>query len=107
MELLDFTPESYLQELMGRRRTALVEFWAPWCVYCRRLELPMQQIAGEHGELLCGRVNVDELPEQAAELQIDTVPTLVLFRKGTAAARLVGPDSKAKIEAFLRENSGE
>ena len=83
----------------------LVEFQAPWCVYCRRIVPAMDKIAAEYADrLLIGAVNIDDEPALADREQIELVPTLVLYRDGKAIASVVAPESKAKIDAFLREN---
>ena len=83
----------------------LVDFWAPWCVHCRRLDPVFQEIAGDYaGRLQAGPVNIDDLPQLAAEYHVNVIPTLVLFRDGRAEASLTAPESKARIEAFLREH---
>ena len=83
----------------------LVEFQAPWCGYCRRIVPAMDRIAAEYADrLTIGTINIDDEPALADQEQIELVPTLVLYRDGKAAASIVAPESKAKIDAFLREN---
>ena len=83
----------------------LVEFQAPWCGYCRRIQPAMDKIAAEYADrLTIGTVNIDDEPALADREQIELVPTLVLYRAGKAVASIVAPDSKAKIDGFIREN---
>ena len=83
----------------------MVEFQAPWCGYCRRIQPAMDKIAAEYADrLTIGTINIDDEPALADQEQIELVPTLVLYRDGKAAASIVAPESKAKIDAFLREN---
>ena len=96
--------QEYAQE---GTRPVLVEFWAPWCGYCRRIAPAMEKIAGQYAESLpVGQVNIDEEPELAEREGIEIIPTLVLYQQGEALGSIVAPDSKAKIEAFLRETLG-
>lgn len=82
----------------------LVDYWAPWCGYCRRLEPAYDRIAGKFREMLITvKVNVDEHPGLAREEEIEILPTLVLYRQGEAVDSIVAPESQSAIETFLQE----
>ena len=82
----------------------LVEFQAPWCVYCRRLSPTMERIGRQFSNhLAIAQVNIDDEPDLARVEQIEVVPTLVIYHKGQALNSIVAPDSKARIEDFIRE----
>ena len=88
-------------------RPVLVEFWAPWCVYCRRIAPAMDRIAQQYADsLVVGQVNIDEAPLLADQELIEVVPTLILDRDGKALGSVVAPESKAAIEAFIRQTLG-
>ena len=83
----------------------LVEFMAPWCVYCRRIAPALQKVAEQYGDsLFIGQVDIDEEPALAQQEQIEVVPTFVLYRGGQALGSMTAPNSKAEIEAFLEEH---
>ena len=85
----------------------LVEFWAPWCGYCRRIGPAFDQIGERYaGRLVTAKVNIDEEPALASREMIEVIPTLVLYRKGQALGSIVAPESKARIESFIRETLG-
>ena len=91
-------------ELMNGDKPVLVEFWAPWCVYCRRIGPAMDKLADQRSdELVVGKINIDDEPQLAAREQIEVIPTLVLYRGGHALGSIVAPESKAAIEAFIGE----
>lgn len=82
----------------------LVDFWAPWCVYCRRIAPALNQIAEQYADtLVVGQVNIDEHPGLAEEKQIEIIPTLILYKDGQALGSIVAPDSKAEIERFIQK----
>lgn len=87
------------------QKPVLVDFWAPWCGYCRRIAPALEQTAQQWADkLVVGKVNVDEEPALAQQEAIEVLPTLVLYKGGVAVASTVAPTSKASIEAFLREH---
>ena len=90
-----------LDEYVAEGKTVLVEFSAPWCVYCRRLAPAMEKIAEEYKDIL----NIDNEQELARQERIEVVPTLVLYKNGQAVDSIVGPGSKAAVEDFIRKNS--
>lgn len=95
-----------LDEYVAEGKTVLVEFSAPWCVYCRRLAPAMEKIAEEYKDILTvGSVNIDNEQELARQERIEVVPTLVLYKNGQAVDSIVGPGSKAAVEDFIRQNS--
>lgn len=104
MSILNIDKKIFEQK-MSDKSTLLVEFWAPWCVYCRRIGPAFAKIAEEYeGKLQIGQINIDEEPELSDKEGIQVVPTLVIYKDGKAAASIEAPDSKAKIEAFIQEN---
>ncbi len=91
------------QELIHGEKPVLVDFWAPWCGYCRRIGPAYDQIAGQYGEdLNVVKVNIDEEPGLAEEWKIEVIPTLVLYRGGQAIDSVTAPQSKAEIERFIK-----
>lgn len=95
-----------LDEYVAEGKTVLVEFSAPWCVYCRRLAPAMEKIAEEYKDILTvGSVNIDNEQELARQERIEVVPTLVLYKNGQAVDSIVEPGSKAAVEDFIQKNS--
>ena len=95
--------EKLYREAMEGSKPVLIEYWAPWCVYCRRITPAMKQLAERRADLLIGQVNIDDHPELAKSEQIEVIPTLVLYEKGEALGSIVAPESRSRIEEFLAD----
>ena len=95
--------EKLYREAMEGSKPVLIEYWAPWCVYCRRITPAMKQLAERREDLLIGQVNIDDHPELATREQIEVIPTLVLYEKGEALGSIVAPESRSRIEEFLAD----
>ena len=92
------------EQSMHEEKPVLVDYWAPWCVYCRRIAPAYEKIAEEYGDqLVIGKVNIDEESQLAEAEKIEVIPTLVLYRGGKAVDSIVAPDSKAAIERFIQD----
>ncbi len=95
--------KAQFEQSMHEEKPVLVDYWAPWCVYCRRIAPAYEKIAEEYGDQLAiGKVNIDEESQLAEAEKIEVIPTLVLYRGGKAVDSIVAPDSKAAIERFIQ-----
>lgn len=103
MKPLAMNSELFAQMTAGGK-PVLVDFWAPWCVYCRRIAPAMDKVAEQFADtVVVAQVNIDDEPQLAAREQIEVIPTLVLYQNGQILGSIVAPESKAKIESFIQE----
>lgn len=95
-------------KLMDEGEIILVDFWAPWCGYCRRIAPAYEKIAAQYGEeMVVAKVNIDDEPRLAQEERISVIPTLVLYKGGEALDSIAAPESKAAIDAFIQDALGK
>lgn len=105
MAIINITKENFKQQILEADKPVIVDFWAQWCVYCRRIAPAFDKIATQQEDkLIFAKINIDDVPEVAEEYGIDTIPTLLIFKNGEVVGRIVAPDSKARIEAFIEEH---
>ena len=92
------------EEMVHSGKTVLVEFSAPWCVYCRRLAPALESVAEEYKDtLIFTAVNIDDEPELAETEAIEVVPTLLIYHSGQTLGSIVAPESRAQLVAFIEE----
>ena len=93
------TDATFDDEVTKSATPMIVDFWAPWCGPCRMVGPVIDQIAEEHaGKVTIGKVNVDENPGTAGKYGIMSIPTIILFKDGEPAKKVIGARSKADFE---------
>lgn len=91
-----------LAGLISGNPVVLVDFWATWCGPCRALAPTVETIANEYaGKVTVVKCNVDDCEDAPAEYGVRNIPTLIFFKNGELADRLVGNVTKAEIAAKL------
>ena len=93
MSAITVTRDNFADAVLGASATrpVLVDFWAPWCAPCRALAPVLDRLAGEHeGRFTLAKLNTEEAQDIAAQLRIQSIPTLALFHGGREIARRAG-----------------
>ena len=104
MTAIDLNKELFNKYINDTEKPVLVDFWAPWCVYCRRIGPGLNILADQYkDQLIIGKINIDDEQTLAIQEQIEVIPTLVIYQGGQAIGSIVAPESKAQIEAFIKE----
>jgi thioredoxin len=86
----------------SRARPVLLDCWAAWCGPCRTIAPALEQLAAESAGLYrVAKLNVDENPQTAQELGIQSIPTLFIYKNGQQVERIVGAQSKQVLAARL------
>ena len=99
MSLITVTNNN-LEELKNKE-VVVVEFWAPWCGYCKRLAPVFKTVAKDIDIM---QVNIDDFEELSESYRVETIPTLLVLRNGIASEPLIAPQAKSLITDWLKDN---
>jgi thioredoxin len=98
-EAIAHLSDSTFDEEIGSSATpVLVDFWAEWCGPCKMIAPILEEIADENGDTIkIAKLNVDEAPEIARRFEVMSIPTMILFKDGQEAKRLIGAKPKQAL----------
>jgi len=96
------TDATFDQEVLKSSKPVLVDFWAAWCGPCRMVAPVVEQIANEYSDRLeVAKLDVDENPDIAMRYGIMSIPTLMIFKDGKIAQRMVGYMPKEVMKRYV------
>jgi len=100
---LEFTDETFEQEVLKSPVPVMVDFWAPWCAPCKVMSPIVEALADEIGvdTVKIGACNVDENMKVAQEYGIMSIPTFILFKDGREVERVSGSMEKETLKAKI------
>ena len=97
----EVTDSNFQAEVIESETPILVDFWAPWCAPCRAIAPLLEEINAERDGLRIVKLNTDDNPQTAANYEVLSIPTLILFRNGQVAKKVIGAMPKRRLEAEL------
>jgi thioredoxin 1 len=98
------TDASFDETIGAAAEPVVVDFWAEWCGPCKMIAPILDEIARENaGKVTVAKLNVDDNPDVARRFDVMSIPTLIVFKDGTAQKRLIGAKGKGQLLAELEE----
>ncbi len=100
--VIELTDATFDKTVRDSDVPVLVDFWAPWCGPCKMIGPMVDQLADENeGKATIGKVNIDEHQQLAVQFNVQSIPTLLIFKGGDVVEQAVGARSKADLQAML------
>src|SRR5689334_18993202 len=98
----EVTDQDFEQDVLKAEVPVLVDFWAEWCQPCKMLAPTVEAVAQKYdGKAKFVKVNVDDSPQTPQRYGIKGIPTLILFKSGSEAERVVGVTSKENVSRMI------
>ncbi|MBE6795821.1 MAG: thioredoxin [Ruminococcaceae bacterium] len=101
MAELTITSQNFEELVLKSEKPVLLDFWAVWCGPCQMIAPTIHEISEERGDIVVGKVNVDEEPALAMRFGISSIPTLLVFKGGEVTGKAVGLRSKTQLLELL------
>ena len=100
--VLEFTDDNFKQEVLSSDKPVLVDFWADWCQPCHMIAPTINELADDYaGQVKVGKVDTDANRDVSLEMDISSIPAVILFKGGQVIRKFVGVTAKQQIAAEL------
>ena len=102
---ITITDATFDEEVKGSTEPVLVDFWADWCGPCKMIAPMLEDIATDRkGTLKVAKLNIDDNMDVTTRFDVQSIPTLILFKDGEPVMRLVGARGKAALDEELSKH---
>ena len=106
--IIDVITDNFMTDVIeqSKETPVIVDFWAPWCEPCKQLTPIIEKIIKEkNGKVILAKMNIDESPEVAQQLKIQSIPAVMAFSDGQPVDGFIGVQSEKNISEFVNKIS--
>ena len=101
MAVTEVTDTTFESEVLKSEKPVIVDFWAPWCVPCRRVSPILDEMSEDREDVRFAKLNVDDNPSTAMNYQITSIPTIARFEDGRVTQQAVGALPRNRLASQL------
>ena len=103
--IIDVVTENFMSDVIEKSKDipVIVDFWAPWCEPCKQLTPIIEKlIIEQNGRVILAKMNIDEAPEVAQQLKIQSIPAVMAFHDGQPLDGFIGVQPEKNILEFIK-----
>ncbi|MHB1867895.1 MAG: thioredoxin family protein [Nitrososphaerales archaeon] len=102
-KVIELTSQNF-DRMLKTSKKVFVDFWAPWCKPCIRMEPLIERMADRHSSITFAKVNIEDYGDIATRYHISSIPAYVLFTNSSPSSSRIGAMSEAELEKLIRES---
>ncbi len=104
-KVIEFTDNTFEEDVLKSSEPVLIDFWAVWCGPCRMVAPVMEELAGDYaGKVKVGKLDVDNNQQSAMNYGVRSIPTILLFKNGQVVDSVVGAVPKQNLANMIEKH---